>query len=146
MEQRAAVVAEARTWRRTPYHSNTGIKGVGVDCLYLLLRVYTSVGLIEEPDPEYYAEQWFLHKSAETYLSGILKHASEIDESSVGPGDVVLFKIERAFSHGAIIIDWPRIIHARGPHRVFEEDISRNIIGKHALMNVPRRFFTLWPK
>ena len=39
-DQRAAVVAEARSWIKTPWVHMAAIKGAGVDCAMLLARVY----------------------------------------------------------------------------------------------------------
>jgi cell wall-associated NlpC family hydrolase len=38
-DERAAVVAEARTWIKTPWRHMADIKGAGVDCAMLLVRV-----------------------------------------------------------------------------------------------------------
>src|SRR6185437_15824401 len=43
--QRAAVVAEARSWIGTPYHNCADIKGTGVDCGMLIVRVFVATGL-----------------------------------------------------------------------------------------------------
>ena len=43
--QRAAVVAEARSWIGTPYHHAADVKGHGVDCAMLLIRVYCDCRL-----------------------------------------------------------------------------------------------------
>jgi cell wall-associated NlpC family hydrolase len=45
--QRAAVVAEAKTWIGTPYHHAADVKGHGVDCAMLLVRIYGDLGLVE---------------------------------------------------------------------------------------------------
>jgi cell wall-associated NlpC family hydrolase len=44
--QRATVVAEARSWIRTPYHNCADVKGAGVDCGMLLVRVFVDTGLM----------------------------------------------------------------------------------------------------
>ena len=60
------VVAEAKTWLRTPYHHAADIKGVGVDCAMILLRVYQAVGAVPpEVDPRPYPADWFLHRDEE---------------------------------------------------------------------------------
>jgi hypothetical protein len=44
-------------------------------------------------------------------LEGLTRYAREID----GPpqrGDVAVFKFGRCFAHGAIVVAWPRLIHA----------------------------------
>ena len=39
--------------------------------------------------------------------------AREITEAEVGAGDIVLYRVGRAYAHAAIVVDWPRaVIHA----------------------------------
>ncbi len=112
-QQRAAVVAEARTWLGTPYHHEGRVKGVGVDCLQLLAGVFSapSVGLIEKPLIPHYPWDWHLHRDAERYMEGLTRYTREI-EAPPHPGDIVLFRFGRCFSHGGIVVKWPTIIHA----------------------------------
>jgi cell wall-associated NlpC family hydrolase len=111
MSQRSLVVAEAETWLRTPYHHMGRVKGGGTDCLMLLVEVYKEAGVLPHIDVPFYPRDWNLHRDAERYLEGVMRHAREID----GPprsGDVAVFKFGRCFSHGAIVGSWPRLIHA----------------------------------
>jgi len=109
---RAAVVAEAIAWLGTPYHHRGRLKGIGVDCAQLALGVYANVGLIDAFDTGDYPPDWHLHRDGERYLAVISRLADEIDPAEILPGDVLLFKFGRAFSHGAIVTDWPQIVHA----------------------------------
>jgi hypothetical protein len=59
---RTLVVAAARTWLSTPYHHAADVKGHGVDCAMLLVRVYCDVGLVEPFDPRPYTRDWFMHR------------------------------------------------------------------------------------
>jgi len=115
--QRAAVVAEARTWLNTPYHHRGAIKGVGVDCAMLLIEVYRACGLIPAIDPGHYPPDWMMHRSEERYLGIVEQHATRIDGVPL-PGDAAVYQVGRCFSHGAIVIDWPLIVHAYLPQRV----------------------------
>jgi cell wall-associated NlpC family hydrolase len=151
-EQRAAVVAEARSWIGTAYHHMGTIKATwadgkiidkgGVDCATLLAEVYARAGVIPPVEVPFYPRDWHMHRSAERYLSTVLQHAHEIDEAQALPGDVVLYKFGRAFSHGAIIVDpsWPRIIHAKWRSNVVHEDLGH--VGEWA--DRPRKFLSLW--
>ena len=111
--QRQAVVAEARSWLRTPYHDHGRVKGAGADCALFPLEVYTTVlGLTAPPIPRY-VMQWHLHRDAEMYLDYVRAFgAIEIAETEAQPGDFVLWRVGRVYSHGAIIVDWPHVIHA----------------------------------
>ena len=109
--RRLAVVAEAEGWIGTPFHHAARVKGAGTDCLMLLAEVYERAGIIAHLDPPFYVPDWHLHRDAERYLEGLLQYARPIDGPPL-PGDVALFRFGRTFSHGAIITDWPRLIHA----------------------------------
>jgi cell wall-associated NlpC family hydrolase len=108
---RTAIVAEATTWLGTPFHHQGRVKGAGVDCAMLLAEVYERSGLTPRVDPGYYPPDWHLHRDAERYLDRLLMYARELDRPPL-PGDVSVFRFGRTFSHGAIVIQWPRVIHA----------------------------------
>lgn len=149
-EARAAVVAEAWSWVGTPYVPNGAVKGRrgGVDCARFPLAVYQAVGLVPKDfDPPHYSPQWHIHRSEEKYMAVVLRFAKEVSappKREVLPGDFVLFKIALAFAHGAIVVEWPHIIHAVSNAMVVPEDVSKNTTGKRALWQVPKHFFSLW--
>ena len=128
-EQRAAVVAAARTWIRTPYHHAADVIGPrgGVDCAMLLVRVYVDLGLVEAFDPRPYTRDWMMHRSEERYLGFLLARARMVEEPL--PGDVMLFRVGRCFSHGGIVsgVGPLRLIHAHAPMgAVIEEPVTQN--------------------
>jgi hypothetical protein len=148
--QRAAVVAEARSWLSTPYHAGACLKGVGVDCGQILIAIYSACGLCDSFDPGFYSQQWALHRDAERYLNFVRERATEIAEADVLPGDFCLIRFGRTFSHSVIVIDWPRLgIHATSTTRRVEyvdpqvEPAFRNRLAGDAPRE--RVFFTLWP-
>ena len=146
IEARVKIVEEAKSWIGTPYISNGMIKGPrgGTDCAMFLVGVYSNIGLIpREFDPRPYPPQWHVHRNEEKYLGYVLQFVKEI-EGLPKPGDLAMFKIGQVFAHGAIVIEWPNVIHAIGNDCVTPEDISKSIIGKRALARVPQRFFSLW--
>jgi cell wall-associated NlpC family hydrolase len=108
---RQQVIAEAITWLCTPYHHEASVKGGGVDCAQFLIEVYAAVGLITRPDVGHYSHDWMMHRSEEMYMGWVEQYCIEVD--APGMGDIVLFKFGRCFSHSAIVIDYPRIIHAQ---------------------------------
>ncbi len=109
-QQPAAVVAEAMTWLRTPYPHNARVKGAGVDCIQILIAVYSAVGLIDDVVTGDYVPDWMLHRDEECYLAGITRYTHLIEIPK--PGDIAMFKFGRTASHGAIVMEWPMIIHA----------------------------------
>src|SRR5271165_5717227 len=124
---RAAVVAAARAWIGTPYHHAADVKGRGVDCAMLLVRVYCDLGLIEPFEPRPYTRDWMLHRDEERYLGFLLARARAVAEAR--PADVILFRVGRCYAHGGIITiaDPLTIVHAYAPSRgVLEEEVMRN--------------------
>lgn len=103
-QQRSAVVAEAWTWLKTPYHNHARIKAVGVDCAHLLLAVYPALGLSKMVDPGFYPPDWHLHRGEERYMEAI-KEAGGVQTDAPQVADIALFRFGRCFSHGAIIVD-----------------------------------------
>lgn len=150
--QRQKVVEVAKTWLRTPYHHAGRVKGAGVDCLTLLAEVYHEAGLIEKVKIDYYPMDWHLHRSAERYLNGLFDYAREIENNPL-PGDIVLWKFGRCFSHGAIVVSWPTVIHSYLNIGVAYEDAENAAYLQKIGENVadrgkerPRKFFSYWGK
>jgi NlpC/P60 family putative phage cell wall peptidase len=121
--QRALVVAEARSWIGTPYHHAADVKGHGVDCAMLLVRVYCDLGLVAPFDPRPYTHDWFLHRNEERYLGFLLKLSHETREPN--DGDVVLFRVGRCYAHAGIVANTAplTIIHAFANAGCVVEDI-----------------------
>jgi len=122
--ERRAVVAEARSWLSTPYHHMGRVKGAGVDCATLLAEVYARAGLIPPLAIPFYPPDWHLHRDAERYLDFVLAEAREI-AGPPEPGDIALWRFGRCFSHGAIAVDWPLVIHAYSGKGCVLEDSER---------------------
>lgn len=108
---REKIITEATSWLGTPWHHQGKIKHVGVDCGYFLLEVFANVGLVERSFIEPYPRDWATHKNDERFLEVVERYAHKTDTSQAG--DIAVFKYGRTFSHGAIIIDLPRLIHAQ---------------------------------
>jgi cell wall-associated NlpC family hydrolase len=139
---REDVVREALRWEGTPYHDHARILGVGVDCAQLPCAVYEAVGLVPHLEPRY-PRQWFLHRDEERFLEWVRPHATEISREQAGPGDLGIWRFGRTYSHSAIIIDPPVVLHAvRLGGAVMRADMGRDI----DLVSRPALFFTLWPE
>lgn len=145
-DARAALVAEALSWRRTPYHDHGAVKGCdgGVDCAQLIAQVYQRAGVVERIDVPHYSPQHFLHSAREWYVEVILTFAREITQAEALPGDVVTFKLGRSHGHGAILITpgWPHLVHAWGPARM----VVRGSGEQENLPGRERRFFSVFPR
>jgi NlpC/P60 family putative phage cell wall peptidase len=143
--ERSSVVAEARKWIGTPYHHQADALGSGVDCGMLLVRVFVDTGLCEPFDPRPYADDWMLHRSEEKYLKFVFDRTKEV--KSPQPGDVMVFRQGRCYSHGGIVTcaNPVTIIHAfKAAKRVVEEEVSASFM----LSNPCRlpRYFSYWAR
>ena len=128
---RAEVVAAARSWLGTPFHNGADIRGIGVDCGMLLVRVYVDLGLCPPFDPRPYAPDWHLHRDEERYLGFILARCVEVEAPADGPqtGDILALRFGRSWSHAGIVTDLAplTIVHASAPARcVLEDEIARD--------------------
>lgn len=137
--RRLAAIDEARGWLRTPYHHMGRVKGGGTDCLMLLAEVYETLGVVPHIDVPFYAPDWHLHRDAERYLEGLMHYAREV-EGPAQQGDVAIFKFGRCFAHGAIVVSWPRLIHAWWDAGVVYGDADQP-----PLRGRPVRFFDPFP-
>jgi len=143
--QRAAVVAEASTWLRTPYCDSADIKHAGVDCGMFLVRAFVDTGLVEPFDPRPYSRTWFLHRNEEKYLEIIYRCGGREIAGPPLPGDVVVYKVGRLYAHGGIVSVWPKVIHAfQKAGMVVESDVSLQGIFNDP--KYPRRFFSYWAR
>lgn len=140
-EQREAVITEAMSWLRTPHHNRACIKGVGVDCGQLPIAVYKAAGVIPHLDVPPYPPDFHLHNGREWYLELVQQFGCELPEDALPQrGDFCLYKIGRVFSHGAIVVEWPTIIHAYIGQGVVLADGQQGHLGSG--MVKARKFFT----
>lgn len=124
MVSREAVVAEALTWEGTPYHHRARVRGAGVDCANLLAAVYRDCGLIPDLDLGYYPRDWHQHRCDEQFLKWLRRFADPV--AAALPADVLVFRFGRCISHGGILLDAARILHAWSKAgKVTQGDVDR---------------------
>jgi len=139
LQQRAAVVAEAKSWLGTPWRHRGRLSGVGVDCAQFVLKVYANAGLIDDFDTGEYPRDWHIHRDEERFLTFVPRFAREIAENEADAGDLVIFRIGRVYSHAAIVVGWPVGIHAAvNEGAVVLCDLDRDV----GLTSGPRKYFT----
>lgn len=134
---RQAIISEAETWLDTPFHHEARLKNVGVDCGQLLIAVYSTCGFVPQDFKiDHYSPDFALHRDREWYLELVESFGYQV--SVPLPGDAVLFKWGRIFSHGGIVVEWPNIIHAWAIcEKVLRFDATRN-----PLAEKERRFYS----
>ena len=136
--RRTVVIAEAMAWLSTPWHHAARVRGAGVDCGLFLAAVYEAAGVAPHIEPDQYPADWMLHTSQEILLDQVQAYAHEV--AAPRPGDIALWQIGRTWSHAAIVVAWPRVIHAlQGVGVVEEDDGQASVLQAH-----PVRFFSPW--
>ncbi len=124
--ERKRFVDAALSYLDTPYHHAARIKGVGIDCATLLVMAGYEAGLVDQIKLPEYSPQWMLHRSEELYLQILNEHCREI-EPPARSGDIAIWKIGRTFSHAAIVIEWPQIVHAVMNRKVATDDADKTM-------------------
>lgn len=129
------LVSIVRSWIATPYHHRARLKGIGVDCGQLIIAAHVEAGLVANFNTGFYTSDWHLHRHENKYLEFVEQHLGRFDdvEASVDQrmiddpsfelpaGVVIVFQVGRTYSHGAMVTQWPFIVHAYQPSRIVEE-------------------------
>jgi cell wall-associated NlpC family hydrolase len=105
------IVEQARTWIGTPFYHAGREKGLGVDCIGLVIGVCNELGLIGGYDNREYSQvapDGTMRREVSRFFDELLPGAP------MAPGDVLLFTIGGLEQHIAIYTGpgEQRIIHA----------------------------------
>jgi cell wall-associated NlpC family hydrolase len=104
------IIRIARTYHDTPYHHLGRIKGVGIDCLGLIICVAQELGLPVRDKPTYsrYA----------TGLNLFQEFEEQCQPCERGEGAILIFAMRKLPNHCGIetrLDGQPSVIHAYGP-------------------------------
>lgn len=132
------VIEQALSWVGTPYHPCARVKGAGVDCGMLLIEVYADAGACSRFDPGSYRPDWHLHRTEELYLGHVLNYFDEVPLDQAKPGDALVYKYGRTWSHGAILVAPGRVVHA-----YIKLGVIISNLDEHPLAGRTPRAFTL---
>lgn len=134
------VVAEALSWRGTPYHKSGLLKGIGVDCGTFPFLVYVACGIIPKEEGFIFHDHsvvppghdWFCNTDEEKYSKAVLRYFDKIISGmsyprfGAQPGHLVLTRGagSKRFNHSGVVIKWPTIIHCTSDGGVRLDDAS----------------------
>jgi cell wall-associated NlpC family hydrolase len=138
---RHKITREAEAWAkaRTPFIGgfSPAVKGQGADCASFIVGVLEAAGVLHLELAKYdWAAPWAKGDSAYTDILGGV--ADEV--SRAWPGDICLFRIGRGWSHGGIVLQWPRLIHCDARAGVVIASANEGDLKRRAV-----RFFSLRP-
>jgi NlpC/P60 family putative phage cell wall peptidase len=128
------VVSQAQTWLGTPWHHQARLKGVGVDCIGLLVGVCKELNISVQDYQEYarFPDGYHLAKELDRQL--IKKFTQPM------PGDIMLFRISRMPQHIAICSPLGLIHAHQGVMQVVETAMPKywdtHILGVYQLPGV----------
>lgn len=107
-------VATARSWLETPWHHQGRLKGVGVDCIGLVVGVADALGLAAAVTGPYGRRP-----DDRLLKRGLRLHMRRV--RVIMPGDVLLFEVDGAPQHVGIASELPDggsgVIHAHAQSR-----------------------------
>jgi len=95
-----------------------------------------------------------MHRSEERYLGVIESYCRKVDDDerplsergaafTAAPGDILMWRFGRTYSHSAIVTDWPLVVHAFAQERFVVEDDPR----RHAkIAACPMRVYSFWSR
>jgi NlpC/P60 family putative phage cell wall peptidase len=92
--ERAAIIAEARSWIGTPYHHQASVKAIGCDCLGLVRGVWRALYGREPMAPPPYSRDWAEAHGRETLAETAARYMRPVSVPAMRPGDVLLFALE----------------------------------------------------
>lgn len=126
MITREAIVAEARTWIGTRWRHQARTKGVGTDCIGLLIGVGVALGIPgasdadRDPDSKNYGRQ----PDPNVLLPGCDRYLARIPLAEAGLADILVMAFLRDPQHFAIIsrVDPMYLIHAYAQRRAVVEN------------------------
>lgn len=123
------VVAHARDWIGTPYRHRAALRGVGCDCLGLILGVWRDLGLPDAPEVPLYGPDWAETGGGERLWQAAQRHLRSKPLTEPAPGDVLLFRMRATgiAKHLGIAADagsHATFVHAYAGHGVVESALS----------------------
>jgi cell wall-associated NlpC family hydrolase len=117
MIDKSKIVAQARTWLGTPFKHQGRLKGVGVDCLGLIICTLAELEIsftgknISEIDEKNYS----MLPSGERLQNKLNQYAQAITNSQIMAGDILLMQFSGEPQHLAFATNHPNglgLIHS----------------------------------
>jgi len=108
------VVAETRSWVGTPYRHQGTRKGVGCDCIGLVMGVWCALYGAPPELPGPYAPDWAEATGEERLLDGMRRHFRVKSREDITAGDLLLFRWRPHLpaKHAGILTGPDRFVHA----------------------------------
>lgn len=113
MSTRQNIVTAARAWLGTPYHHQARLKGVGVDCVGLVICVARELSLVA---PSFDFTGYARAPDGVSIMAAANAHMTPVAKNDMQSGDVVVVTFDAAPQHLGILGNYRHgglsIIHA----------------------------------
>jgi cell wall-associated NlpC family hydrolase len=117
----AAAVALARAGLGTPWGHQARVRGVGVDCVGLLLAVARTLGVVP---PGFDVLGYGRTPDGASLMANLRQHLPELPQAHMRPGDFVCVAFGPHPQHVGVVVDYPHgglgIVHAVNGRGVVE--------------------------
>lgn len=130
---RQAIIDESLSWVGTPYHAQAHLKGIGVDCIGLIIGVAKAVGVLAPTyRPPIYSQEWHWHSNEELLQETLtLMQCPCLPVGQHQPGDMLVFQYGRVSSHVGIVLPEGLLVHAvRDDGRVVAQRLTEALQGR----------------
>lgn len=118
MTTRAEIIAEARSWRGTPWRHQGRLKGAAADCAGMVLKTGEACGLIA---PEYANRTDYGRDPNPIKMKAALDLLLDrVPKQDRKPGDVLWFRVAEHAQHIGILTERGTVVHSIN-FRNFEE-------------------------
>lgn len=97
---RDVVVATARTYLNTPFHHQARLKGVGIDCVGLIICTAKELGLVP---PTFDVKGYPAVPDGHSFMHLVQKYMVEIDRVDAQQGDVMVMRYDADPQHMAFL-------------------------------------------
>jgi cell wall-associated NlpC family hydrolase len=139
---RAQILAEAESWRKTPFRWQASVKGRGCDCRGFIFGVARELGLPEAKVGAVGVANYNKSFKAAQMLDGLERAMWRTEDPQ--PGDVIAMLLgagEKAPRHLGILLEDGRMLHCygKGP------PVARCVISAPLNAHWPTHSFWTWP-
>lgn len=108
-DKKQAIIVAARGWLGTPFRHQGRTRGVGVDCVGLIIGVARELGIVAKNfDHNRYGKQ----PDPDSMLRVLRDHLDRVPVRLAEPGDILYMRFREDPQHLAILTDASTIIHA----------------------------------
>lgn len=126
LADREAILAEAVRWIGTPYCHQASRRGVGADCLGLIVGIWNALAMTPLDLPRHDQRSWAQHADGEPLLDGLRQFLIEKPAATAEPGNVLALRWRSHWpaSHLAVLMDDGTIVHAYEGGRVVRSNLA----------------------